>query len=118
MVNRSFVIYHVLEIISFVVSAFLSVYSLKVAFILLTHTYEDWLDDYDIDHVKPSPYYLSKNGQADVTNKALLRVLSRMIYKKLKSWVGFLYLWAYCTLKRTATQGKSFFLFYRSAEVV
>lgn len=42
-----------------------------------------------IDHVKSSSYYPHRNGQAKATNKALLRILSRMVYEEPKKWGDF-----------------------------
>lgn len=43
-------------------------------------------EEYGIDHVRSTPYYLQGNGQAEATNKTLLRILSRMVYKEPKRW--------------------------------
>lgn len=36
-------------------------------------------EEYEIDHVKSTPYYPQGNGQAEATNKTF-RNLSRMVY--------------------------------------
>ena len=41
---------------------------------------------YDVDHVKSIPYYPKGNGQAEATNKTLLKVLSRMVHEDTKMW--------------------------------
>lgn len=38
-----------------------------------------WLDDYGVGYVKLSPYDPQANGQVEVSNKTLLRVLNKMI---------------------------------------
>lgn len=42
-------------------------------------------EEYQIDHVKSTPYYPQRNGQVEATNKNLLRILSRMVYEEPKS---------------------------------
>lgn len=40
---------------------------------------QEFCEEYRVDHVKSSPYYSQRNGQAEARNKTLLRILSRMI---------------------------------------
>lgn len=73
-----------------------------------------------IDHVKSTPYYPQGNGQAQATNKTLMRILSRMVYDELKRWADFLpfMLWAYRTSKRTLMQVTPFSLVYGAEAIV
>lgn len=41
-------------------------------------------EEYGVEHVKSSSYYLQENSQAEATNKTLLRILSLMDYEELK----------------------------------
>lgn len=69
---------------------------------------------YDVDHVKSTPYYPKGNGQAEATNKTLLKVLSRMVHEEPKMWYDALpvALWAYRTSKREPTKATPFSLVY------
>lgn len=51
-----------------------------------------FLEEYDINLVKSSPYYSQGNGDAKATNKTLLLILSKMVYGETKQWAYFLYL--------------------------
>ncbi|OMO94091.1 reverse transcriptase [Corchorus capsularis] len=75
---------------------------------------------YDIDHVKSTRYYPQGNGQAEATNKTLLRVLSKMVHKDPKLWPDALpvALWAYRTSKRSPTNATPFSLVYGTEVVV
>ncbi|OMO98613.1 reverse transcriptase [Corchorus capsularis] len=75
---------------------------------------------YDIDHVKSTRYYPQGNGQAEATNKTLLRVLSKMVHKDPKLWPDALpvALWAYRTSKRSPTNATPFSLVYGTEAVV
>lgn len=77
-------------------------------------------EEYGIDHIKSTPYYPQGNGQAEATNKTLLRILSRMVYEEPKRWSDHLplVLWAYRTSKRTSTQATPFSLIYGTEAVV
>ena len=72
------------------------------------------LASYSIDHVRSTPYYPKGNGQAEATNKTLLKVLSRMVHDNHKEWHDKLplALWAYRTSKRSPTQATPFSLVY------
>ncbi|EOX94601.1 Polyprotein, putative [Theobroma cacao] len=41
---------------------------------------------YAVDHVKSTPFYIKENGQAKVTNKTLLKMLSKMVHDDPKMW--------------------------------
>ncbi|GLU21491.1 hypothetical protein SLE2022_376250 [Rubroshorea leprosula] len=44
------------------------------------------LDTYKIKHRKSTPYYPQGNGQAEATNKSLLRILSKMVHEYEGGW--------------------------------
>ena len=73
-----------------------------------------------MDHVKSTPYYPKGNGQAEATNKTLLKVLSRMVHKDTKMWSDALLvaLWAYRTSKRRPTKATPFSLVYGTKAVL
>lgn len=68
-------------------------------------------EQYWVDHVNSSHYYLQGNGLADAS-KTLLRILSRTVYEEPKRWADFIsiLLWAYRPSKLTSTQAQPFFL--------
>ncbi|XP_028055050.1 uncharacterized protein K02A2.6-like [Camellia sinensis] len=77
------------------------------------------LDAYQIKHQKSSPYYPQGNGQAEATNKTLIRILSKMMDEAGDTWSEQLSvaLWAYRTSKRKPTQATPFSLVYGSEAV-
>ncbi|KAL6179060.1 hypothetical protein ACLB2K_050576 [Fragaria x ananassa] len=46
----------------------------------------DMLKGYGVKHRKSTPYYPQGNGQAEATNKTLLRILSKMVFEYEKGW--------------------------------
>ena len=78
------------------------------------------LASYGIDHAKSTPYYPKGNGQAEATNKTLLKVLSRMVHDNHKEWHDKLplALWAYRTSKRSPTQATPFSLVYGAEAIM
>ncbi|XP_028113659.1 uncharacterized protein LOC114311695 [Camellia sinensis] len=78
------------------------------------------LDTYWIKHHKSSPYYSQGNGQAEATNKTLIRILSKMMDEAEGTWFEQLPLaiWAYRTSKRKPTQATLFSLVYGSEVVL
>ena len=78
------------------------------------------LASYDILHHKSTPYYPKGNGQAEATNKVLLKILSRTLEDYPKAWAERLplALWAYRTSKRRSTQMTPFSLVYGAEAVL
>ncbi|XP_062118260.1 uncharacterized protein LOC133831869 [Humulus lupulus] len=78
------------------------------------------LEDYQISHGKSTRYYPQGNGIAEVFNKLLLQVLSRMVHVSPAIWHEFvpLALWAYHTSKRGSTGFTPFSLVYGSEAVL
>uniref|UniRef100_A0A2N9FVD9 Integrase catalytic domain-containing protein n=1 Tax=Fagus sylvatica TaxID=28930 RepID=A0A2N9FVD9_FAGSY len=63
------------------------------------------LEHYRIKHRRSTPYYPQGNGQAEATNRMLLRILSKMVFDYGKGWNSHLsdVLWAYRGSPKTAT---------------
>uniref|UniRef100_A0A2N9FH10 Integrase catalytic domain-containing protein n=1 Tax=Fagus sylvatica TaxID=28930 RepID=A0A2N9FH10_FAGSY len=72
------------------------------------------LEHYRIKHRRSTPYYPQGNGQAEVTNCMLLRILSKMVFDYGKGWNSHLAdtLWAYRSSTKTATSFTPFSLVY------
>ncbi|CAL9024107.1 unnamed protein product [Prunus brigantina] len=71
---------------------------------------------YGVKHRRSTPYYPQGNGQAEATNKTLLRILSKMVYEYEGGWSVHLpdALWAYRTSARSATGFSPYSLVYGS----
>ncbi|XP_028070436.1 protein NYNRIN-like [Camellia sinensis] len=63
------------------------------------------LETYQVKHHKSTPYYPKGNGQAEATNKTLIRILSKMMDEFGGTWSEQLIvaLWVYRTSKRKLT---------------
>jgi transposase InsO family protein len=72
------------------------------------------LEHYQIKHRRSTPYYPQGNGQAEATNRMLLRILSKMVFDYGKGWNSHLAdtLWAYRGSTKTATGFTPFSLVY------
>uniref|UniRef100_A0A2N9EDF9 Integrase catalytic domain-containing protein n=1 Tax=Fagus sylvatica TaxID=28930 RepID=A0A2N9EDF9_FAGSY len=72
------------------------------------------LEHYRIKHRRSTPYYPQGNGQAEATNRMLLRILSKMVFDYEKGWSSHLAdtLWAYRGSTKTATSFTPFSLVY------
>ncbi|XP_028052406.1 protein NYNRIN-like [Camellia sinensis] len=78
------------------------------------------LETYQVKHHKSTPYYPKGNGQAEATNRTLIRILSKMIDEFGGTWSEQLIvaLWAYRTSKRKPTQATPYSLVYGSEAVL
>jgi transposase InsO family protein len=72
------------------------------------------LEHYRIKHHRSTPYYPQGNGQAEATNRMLLRILSKIVFDYGKCWNSHLAdaLWAYRGSTKMATGFTSFSLVY------
>uniref|UniRef100_A0A2N9FG65 Integrase catalytic domain-containing protein n=1 Tax=Fagus sylvatica TaxID=28930 RepID=A0A2N9FG65_FAGSY len=63
------------------------------------------LEHYRVKHRRSTPYYPQGNGQAEATNRMLLRILSKMVFDYGNDWKAHLadVLWAYRSSPKTAT---------------
>jgi len=78
------------------------------------------LRPYKITHLTSTPYYPQGNGQAEATNKTLIRILSKHLDENGGTWADHLdvALWAYRTSKRKATRATPFSLVYGAETVL
>ncbi|XP_075478724.1 uncharacterized protein LOC142519564 [Primulina tabacum] len=65
----------------------------------------EFAEDYGIKLINSSPHYPQFNGQAEASNKVLIKILQKMMEENPRDWPRLLSetLWAYRTSKRTAT---------------
>ena len=72
------------------------------------------MERYRVKHYKSSPYYPKSNGQAEATNKTLIKILSKTLDDHPKKWAEQLpiALWAYRTSKRKPTGETPYALVY------
>ena len=77
------------------------------------------LEFYQVKHHRSSPYYSQGNGQAEATNKTLIKIISKMSQEYTGGWAMHLpnALWAYRNSPKLATGFSPFSLVYRT-EVV
>ena len=77
------------------------------------------LEFYQVKHHHSSPYYPQGNGQAEATNKTLIKIISKMSQEYMRGWAVHLpdALWAYRNSSKSATGFSPFSLVYRT-EVV
>ncbi|CAL8163313.1 unnamed protein product [Prunus armeniaca] len=77
------------------------------------------LSGYGIKHRRSTPYYPQGNGQAEATNKTILRILSKMVYEYQGGWSVHLpdALWVYCTSPRSTTGFSTYSLVYGSEAI-
>ena len=77
------------------------------------------LEFYQVKHHRSSPYYLRGNGQAEATNKTLIKIISKMSQEYTGGWVVHLpdALWAYRNSPKSAIIFSPFSLVY-GTEVV
>ncbi|XP_026429055.1 protein NYNRIN-like [Papaver somniferum] len=75
---------------------------------------KELLDKYGIKFHTSIVYYPQGNGQAEATNKTLLRILSRLVYDHHRSWQEQLSLapWAYRISERSSTGASPYSLVY------
>ena len=77
------------------------------------------LEFYQVKHHCSSPYYPQGNGQAEATNKTLIKIISKMSQEYIGGWAVHLpdALWAYRNSPKSATSFSPFSLVY-GTEVV
>ena len=72
------------------------------------------LEHYQVKYQRSTLYYPQGNGQAEATNRMLLRILSKMVFDYGSDWKAHLadVLWAYRSSPKTATGFTPFSLVY------
>ena len=72
------------------------------------------LEFYQVKHHRTSPYYPQGNGQAEVTNKTLIKIISKINQEYTGGWAVHLpdALWAYRNSPKSATSFSPFSLVY------
>ena len=72
------------------------------------------LEFYQVKHHHSSPYYPQGNGQAEATNKTLIKIISKMSQEYMGGWAVHLpdALWAYKNSSKSATGFSPFSLVY------
>ena len=72
------------------------------------------LEHYQVKYQRSTLYYPQGNGQAEATNRMLLRILSKMVFDYGSDWKAHLadVLWAYRSSPKTATSFTPFSLVY------
>ncbi len=72
------------------------------------------VEQYGIKHRRSTPYYTQGNGQAEATNRVLLRILSKMVFEHNGGWSMHLLdtLWSYRNSIKTTTCFSPFCLVY------
>jgi hypothetical protein len=72
------------------------------------------VEQYGIKHRRSTPYYPQGNGQAEATNRVLLRILSKMVFEYNGGWSMHLLdtLWSYRNSVKTATWVSHLFALY------
>ena len=74
------------------------------------------LEFYQIKHHRSSPYYPQGNGQAEATNKTLIKIISKMSQEYTRGCVMHMLdaLWAYQSSPKSGTRFSPFSLAYRT----
>ena len=72
------------------------------------------LEFYQVKHHRSSPYYPQGNGQVEVTNKTLIKIISKMSQEYIGGWAMHLpdAFWAYKNSPKSATGFSPFSLVY------
>ncbi|XP_010687391.1 uncharacterized protein LOC104901500 [Beta vulgaris subsp. vulgaris] len=80
----------------------------------------DYLTLFGITKLHSTTYYAQDNGQAEATNKIIVKVISKMVDNNPRKWDELLLyaLWAYRTSKREATRVTPFNLVYGHTPVI
>ena len=84
------------------------------------HRLKEWLASFKIEQRFTSVGYPQANGQAESTNKTVVKILEKRLRTSQESWADDLegVLWAHRTTARTATKETPFSLVYGSEAVI
>jgi transposase InsO family protein len=85
-----------------------------------SHQVRDIAESLEIKHLSSSPHYTPANGQAESSNKTLIKVIKKKIEENPKRWHEVLSeaLWAHHISKHSATKVTPFELVYRQETVL
>jgi hypothetical protein len=80
----------------------------------MSHQFKEFVVSLRIKLLNLSPYYAQANGQAEASNKTLIRLIKKKIEEKPRRWHEVLYpaLWAYRISQHGATKLMTFELLY------
>ena len=72
------------------------------------------MKQYNIRHLKSGPYHPQANGQVEVTNRELKKILTKIVHLHYRDWTRKLQevVWAYRTTWKTTTRFTPFELLY------
>jgi transposase InsO family protein len=80
----------------------------------MSHQVHDFAESLNIKLLSSSPYYTQANGQAESSNKTLIKLIKKKVEENPKRWHEVLSeaLWAYRISKHSATKVTPFELVY------
>jgi transposase InsO family protein len=81
---------------------------------LMSHQFKEFASSLRINLLNSSPYYAQANGQAEATNKILVRLIKKKIEESIRRWHEVLSkaLWAHRTSKHEVTKVTPFEFVY------
>jgi hypothetical protein len=86
----------------------------------MSHQFREFTESMKIKLLNSSPYYAQANGQAEASNKVLIKIIKKRIKDNLRRWHEKLSeaLWAHRTLRHGATKVTPFELVYGQEAVL
>jgi hypothetical protein len=86
----------------------------------MSHQVRDFAESLKVKLLSPSPYYAQANGQAESSNKTLIKLIKKKIEENPKRWHEVLSkaLWAHHISKHSATKVTPFELVYGQEAVL
>jgi hypothetical protein len=86
----------------------------------MSHQFREFTESMKIKLLNSSPYYAQANGQAEASNKVLIKIIKKRIKDNLRRWHEKISeaLWAYRTSRHGATRVTSFELVYGQEAVL
>jgi hypothetical protein len=86
----------------------------------MSHPFSEFTESMKIKLMNSSPYYAQANGQAEASNKVLIKIINKRIKDNPRRWPEKLSesLWAHRTSRHGATKVTPFELVYGQEEVL
>jgi hypothetical protein len=86
----------------------------------MSHQFREFIESMNIKLLNSSPYYVQVNGQAEASNKVLIKIIKKRIQDNLRRWHEKLSeaLWAHRTSRHGATKVIPFELVYGQEAVL